>query len=94
MLYATIIVVAILVVGCIITCNYLNHLYDSNLYENDYQYAKLQDCRVIAEDIIIRLNDYNNAEGEEKYKFHVSDKEIYNAFENIRKISSGSTLDD
>ena len=94
MLYVTIIVVAVLIVGCIVACNYLNHLYDSNLYENDYQYTKLQDCNIIAEDIIVRLNDYNNAEGEDKYKFHVSDKEIYNAFENIRRISGGSTLDD
>lgn len=94
MLYVTIIVVAILIVGCIIVCNYLNHRYDSNLYDNDYQYAKLQDCKVIVEDIIVRLNDYNNAEEKDKYKFHVSDKEIYNTFENIRRIVGGSTISD
>ena len=87
MLYITIIVVAILVAGCIITCNYLNHIYDSDLYESDFSNeTKLEDCRIIVENIIDKIDIYNQKDEKDKYMYRVSDSEIYSALQNIRKI--------
>lgn len=87
MLYVTIIIVAILIIGCIITCNYFHHYYNSNLYQPDYSSdVKLQDCLVIVDNILSRLADYDEADDEDKYTYRVSDKEIKNTFNNIKEI--------
>lgn len=88
MLYVTIIIVAILIVGCIIVCNYFDKIYDPTLYESDLSNeAKLEDCRIIAENIINKIDIYNEKDEKDKYMYHVSDSEIYSALQNIREIT-------
>ena len=87
MLYITIIVVAILIIGCIITCNYFHHYYNPNLFTQDYSSdTKLQDCLVIVDNILYRLDAYDEAEEKDKYKHRVSDEEIRTTFDNIKEI--------
>lgn len=87
MLYITIIIVAILIIGCIITCNYFYHYYNPNMYAQDCSSdVKLQDCLVIVDNILSRIADYNEADEKDKYMYSVSEKEIESAFNNIKDI--------
>lgn len=94
MLYITIIIVAILIIGCIITCNYFNKIYNSDLYESCSTDAKLDDCKIIAKSIIEKLDIYNEKDEKDKYMYRVTSDEIYTAFKNIEKIASYNTIND
>jgi hypothetical protein len=84
MLYVTIIIVTILVVVCIITCNYFNKIYNPALYnfEDD-----MNAIHIISEGLLNRYEEYKNASEKDSYVFHISEKEFINCIENINNIS-------
>ena len=66
---------------------YDSRVYDSDLYESDFSNeTKLEDCRIIVENIIDKIDIYNQKDEKDKYMYRVSDSEIYSALQNIRKI--------
>lgn len=91
MICITIIVIAVLAVGCILGYKYLSLTYNPELYKND---DTLNSINIIAHEIINRIQDYIDCESDDKYKLRVTDNEILTAFNEIYRISNyGSNKD-
>jgi hypothetical protein len=84
MLYVTIIVVSILIIGCIIACNYLNKVYNPSLYNSE---DDLNAINIITKQLLDRYEEYENADEKDKYLFRISDKEFIDNIQNINEIS-------
>lgn len=85
MICITVIVIAVLAVGCILGYKYLSLTWNSELYKND---GTLNSINIIAHEIINRLQDYIDCESDDKYKLRVTDDEILTAFNEIYRISN------
>ena len=85
MICITVIIIAILAVGCILGYIYLSLTYNPELYKND---GTLNSINIIAHEIINRLQDYIDCESDDKYKLRVTDDEILTAFNEIYRISN------
>lgn len=85
MICITVIVIAILAVGCILGYKYLSLTYNPELYKND---DTLNSINIIAHEIINRIQDYIDCESDDKYKLRVTDDEILTAFNEIYRISN------
>ena len=72
MIYVTIIVVALIIAFCILTYKYLSCTYNEALYEpiNTIKAKKLIESQ------LIRCQKYENAEGNERYEYSISQNEI------------------
>ena len=81
----TVIVIAILVVGCILGYKYLSLTWNPELYKND---DALDSINIIADEIINKLQAYIDCESDDKYKLRVTDDEILTAFNEIYRISN------
>ena len=91
MICITVIVIAVLAVGCILGYKYLSLTYNPELYKND---DTLNSINIIAHEIINRIQDYIDCESDDKYKLRVTDDEILTAFNEIYRISNyGSNKD-
>lgn len=91
MICITVIVIAILAVGCILGYKYLSLTFNPELYKND---DTLNSINIIAHEIINRIQDYIDCESDDKYKLRVTDDEILTAFNEIYRISNyGSNKD-
>ena len=91
MICITVIIIAILAVGCILGYRYLSLTYNPELYKND---DTLNSINIIAHEIINRIQDYIDCESDDKYKLRVTDDEILTAFNEIYRISNyGSNKD-
>ena len=91
MICITVIVIAILAVGCILGYKYLSLTCNPELYKND---DTLNSINIIAHEIINRIQDYIDCESDDKYKLRVTDDEILTAFNEIYRISNyGSNKD-
>lgn len=91
MICITVIVIAVLAVGCILGYKYLSLTCNPELYKND---DTLNSINIIAHEIINRLQDYIDCESDDKYKLRVTDDEILTAFNEIYRISKyGSNKD-
>ena len=91
MICITIIIIAVLAVGCILGYKYLSLTYNPELYKND---DTLNSINIIAHEIINRIQDYIDCESDDKYKLRVTDDEILTAFNEIYRISNyGSNKD-
>lgn len=84
MLYVTIIVVSILIIGCIITCSYFNKIYNLSFYNSE---DDLNAINIITKQLLDRYEEYENADEKDKYLFRISDKEFINNIQNINEIS-------
>ena len=85
MICITVIVIAVLAVGCILGYKYLSLTYNPELYKND---DTLNSINIIAHEIINRIQDYIDCESDDKYKLRVTDDEILTAFNEIYRISN------
>lgn len=85
MICITVIVMAILAVGCILGYKYLSLTWNPELYKND---GTLNSINIIAHEMINRLQDYIDCESDDKYKLRVTDDEILTAFNEIYRISN------
>ena len=85
MICITVIVIAVLAVGCILGYKYLSLTYNPELYKND---DTLNSINIIAHEIINRIQDYIDCESNDKYKLRVTDDEILTAFNEIYRISN------
>lgn len=91
MICITIIIIAVLAVGCILGYKYLSLTCNPELYKND---DTLNSINIIAHEIINRIQDYIDCESDDKYKLRVTDDEILTAFNEIYRISNyGSNKD-
>lgn len=91
MICITVIVIAVLAVGCILGYKYLSLTCNPELYKND---DTLNSINIIAHEIINRIQDYIDCESDDKYKLRVTDDEILTAFNEIYRISNyGSNKD-
>ena len=91
MICITVIIIAILAVGCILGYKYLSLTYNPELYKND---DTLNSINIIAHEIINRIQDYIDCESDDKYKLRVTDDEILTVFNEIYRISKyGSNKD-
>lgn len=91
MICITVIIIAVLAVGCILGYKYLSLTYNPELYKND---DTLNSINIIAHEIINRIQDYIDCESDDKYKLRVTDDEIFTAFNEIYRISNyGSNKD-
>ena len=91
MICITVIVIAVLAVGCILGYKYLSLTCNPELYKND---DTLNAINIVAHEIINRIQDYIDCESDDKYKLRVTDDEILTAFNEIYKISNyGSNKD-
>lgn len=91
MICITVIIIAVLAVGCILGYKYLSLTYNPELYKND---DTLNSINIIAHEIINRIQDYIDCESNDKYKLRVTDDEILTAFNEIYRISNyGSNKD-
>lgn len=91
MICITVIIIAVLAVGCILGYKYLSLTYNPELYKND---DTLNSINIIAHEIINRIQDYIDCESDDKYKLRVTDDEILTAFNEIYRISNyGSNKD-
>ena len=84
MLYVTIIIVAILIIGCIITCSYFNKIYNPSLYNSE---DDLNAINIITKQLLDRYEEYENADEKDKYLFRISDIEFIDNIQNINEIS-------
>lgn len=78
-------IIALIIAITIIICVYLKHNYNPALYANNTDI--IASVRAIARTILDRYNDYHEAEEKDKYAFSVSEKEIIDAFEEIKEIT-------
>lgn len=85
MICITVIVIAVLAVGCILGYRYLSLTCNPELYKND---DTLNSINIIAHEIINRIQDYIDCESDDKYKLRVTDDEILTAFNEIYRISN------
>ena len=85
MICITVIIIAVLAVGCILGYKYLSLTYNPELYKND---DTLNSINIIAHEIINRIQDYIDCESDDKYKLRVTDDEILTAFNEIYRISN------
>ena len=85
MICITVIIIAILAVGCILGYKYLSLTWNPELYKND---DTLNSINIIAHEIINRIQDYIDCESDDKYKLRVTDDEILTAFNEIYRISN------
>ena len=85
MICITVIVIAVLAVGCILGYKYLSLTCNPELYKND---DTLNSINIIAHEIINRIQDYIDCESDDKYKLRVTDDEILTAFNEIYRISN------
>ena len=85
MICITVIVIAVLAVGCILGYKYLSLTWNPELYKND---DTLNSINIIAHEIINRIQDYIDCESDDKYKLRVTDDEILTAFNEIYRISN------
>lgn len=79
MIYITIILVAIIIASCILGLKYLTLKYNPALYET-------YESSYIAEEIdniLDRYTVYLNVKEEDKYKYHVSDREFIDVLHRI-----------
>ena len=91
MICITVIVIAVLAVGCILGYKYLSLTCNPELYKND---DTLNSINIVAHEIINRIQDYIDCESDDKYKLRVTDDEILTAFNEIYRISNyGSNKD-
>lgn len=91
MICITVIIIAVLAVGCILGYKYLSLTYNPELYKND---DTLNSINIIAHEIINRIQNYIDCESDDKYKLRVTDDEILTAFNEIYRISNyGSNKD-
>ena len=81
----TVIVIAVLAVGCILGYKYLSLTCNPELYKND---DALDSINIIADEIINKLQAYIDCESDDKYKLRVTDDEILTAFNEIYRISN------
>ena len=84
MICITVMVVAVLAVGCILGYRYLSLTWNPELYKNDDALASIN---TIADEIINRIQAYNDCESDDKYRLKVSDDDILTAFNEIYRIS-------
>ena len=85
MICITVIVIAVLAVGCILGYRYLSLTWNSELYKND---DSLDSINIIADEIINKLQAYIDCESDDKYNLRVTDDEILTAFNEIYRISN------
>ena len=85
MICITVIIIAVLAVGCILGYKYLSLTCNPELYKND---DTLNSINIIAHEIINRIQDYIDCESDDKYKLRVTDDEILTAFNEIYRISN------
>lgn len=85
MICITVIIIAVLTVGCILGYRYLSLTWNSELYKND---DTLDSINIIADEIINKLQAYIDCKSDDKYKLRVTDDEILTAFNEIYRISN------
>ena len=84
-MYTCIVICVALIATCVFLCKYISIKYNPSLYEmND---TRLKDVNIIVSNLIDKLNDYEDAEENEKHKYYVSPDETRNALYDIYYIT-------